>query len=143
MPQETEDRESLELTSELRSVEQAEDDAGRWCRRAGFDEETAGQFGMVTREAVANAVLHGNRGDAGKRVRLTFELSGRALTVRVADQGEGFNAEAVPDPLAEENLLRGSGRGLLLMRAYMDEVHFRTLGPGTEITLVRYRHPTH
>ena len=60
----------------------------------------------------------------------------------IADQGQGFNPEKVPDPLASENLLRGTGRGIFLIRSLMDEVHFRQLHPGTELTLIKHLAPT-
>ena len=64
------------------------------------------------------------------------------LTVRIGDQGEGLDPDAIADPLAPENLLRSSGRGVFLMRAIMDEVHFRQTNPGTEVTLVKHRNQT-
>jgi serine/threonine-protein kinase RsbW len=59
----------------------------------------------------------------------------------IADQGQGFNPDKVPDPLASENLLRGTGRGIFLIRSLMDEVHFRQLHPGTELTLIKHLAP--
>jgi serine/threonine-protein kinase RsbW len=63
------------------------------------------------------------------------------LIVRIADQGPGLDPSNLPDPLAPENILRGSGRGIFLIRAFMDEVHFRQLHPGTELTLIKHRAP--
>ena len=94
---------------------------------------------MVSREAVVNAVLHGNRYDQDKVVTVSVELNAEALVIKVADEGEGIHPDAIPDPLAPENILRSSGRGVFLMRAFMDEVDFRQLHPGTEITLVKHR----
>ena len=106
---------------------------------AGFDEDTASNIALVAREAAANAVLHGNQSDPGKHVTAAFAISPDSLTISIADQGEGLDPETLPDPLAPENLLRPSGRGIFLMRALMDEVKFRTLNPGTEITLIKRR----
>ncbi len=94
---------------------------------------------MVASEAAANAVIHGNKYDPAKHVTATFEITDSALTIKIADQGEGLDPETIPDPLAPENLLRASGRGVFLMRAFMDEVHFRRLTPGTEIALIKRR----
>ena len=70
----------------------------------------------------------------------SFEASSDTVTIRVADNGtSGFDPTSIPDPLAPENLMRSSGRGVFLMKAFMDEVHFRQLSPGTEITLVKRR----
>ena len=92
---------------------------------------------MAVREAMINAVLHGNNYDPAKRVNLTLEQNGKELIVTITDEGHGFVPEEVPDPLAPENLLKESGRGIFLMRAFMDEVRFRKLNPGTEIILIK------
>jgi len=132
-------QESLILPSALESVETVESKAEAFAQKAGFDEDTASQIAMLAREAAANAVLHGNKSDRAKQVHVTFTLSQDALSIRVADEGAGFDPDSVPDPLSPEGLLRPSGRGIFLMRAIMDEVHFRQLSPGTEITLVKHR----
>jgi serine/threonine-protein kinase RsbW len=89
---------------------------------------------------MVNAVVHGNRYSKNKKVRLSIELEGGRLTVVITDEGEGYNPEDVPDPLAEENLLRSSGRGLLLIKAFVDEFKIRPTPPGgTEVTLIKYR----
>ncbi len=131
--------EALTLPSKLSTVEIVEAKATEYAQKAGFDEDTASQISMVSREAAVNAVLHGNKTAADKNVRATFSLTADDLTIQVADEGEGFDATSVPDPLSPEGLLKPSGRGIFLMRAIMDEVHFRQLSPGAEITLVKHR----
>jgi serine/threonine-protein kinase RsbW len=131
--------EALTLPSTLSTVEIVEAKTNEYAQKAGFDEDTASQISMVSREAAVNAVLHGNKKDPNKQVRASFSLTPEALTIKVADQGEGFDPSAVPDPLSPEGLLRPSGRGIFLMRAIMDEVNFRQLSPGAEITLVKHR----
>jgi len=81
--------------------------------------------------------LHGNEYDPAKRIAASFENTGSALVITIADQGNGLDPDMLPDPLAPENLLRGCGRGIFLIRSFMDEVHFRQLHPGTELTLVK------
>ncbi|MEO7029457.1 MAG: ATP-binding protein [Acidobacteriaceae bacterium] len=129
----------LTLDSVIGSVQTVEDTAESFAREAGFDEDTASNISMVAGEAAANAVLHGNKKDPAKHVTATFELTEEALRISVADEGPGMDPGTIPDPLAPENVLRSSGRGVFLMRALMDEVHFRQLTPGTEITLVKRR----
>ncbi len=129
----------LKLDSTIVSVELAETLAEEFAVRAGFDEDTASHIAMVVREAVVNAVKHGNRWSAEKRVEVGFDLSEKALTIRVADEGDGLEVDEVQDCLEPENLLRTSGRGIFLMKAIMDEVHFRKLTPGTEITMAKCR----
>ena len=105
--------------------------------QVGFDEDTRSGISMAVREGMINAVLHGNHYDAAKRVNLTFEQTGQEMIVTIADEGTGFVPDEVPNPLAPENLLKDSGRGIFLMRAFMDDVKFRKLEPGTEITLIK------
>jgi serine/threonine-protein kinase RsbW len=135
----TTNRSSMTLESELSSVDPVEAKAEQMAREAGFDDDTASQIAMVVREAVINAILHGNKRDPAKKVRVGFELNDEALSIRIADEGPGLDPETVPDPLAPENILRSSGRGIFLMRAIMDEVHFHQLNPGTEIQMIKHR----
>jgi serine/threonine-protein kinase RsbW len=86
-------------------------------------------------------VMHGNAHDPAKQFSVAFESTSDSLVIRIADQGPGLDPNSLPDPLAPENILRGSGRGIFLIRAFMDEVHFRQLHPGTELTLIKHRSP--
>lgn len=89
-------------------------------------------------EALANAIKHGNQEDRGKKVFIRFCLDDSSITITVRDQGEGFDACAVPDPTESDRLEIPSGRGLLLMRMYMDSVAFND--KGNEVTMVKRRH---
>ena len=133
----TGDRVNYTLDSTLDSVNVAEQRAEEFAAKAGFDEENCQRIAMSVREAAVNAVLHGNAYDPKKKVIVSYETNGEALVIRIADQGNGLNPETVPDPLAPENLLKQSGRGIFLIRAFMDEVRFRDLSPGTEIKIGR------
>jgi serine/threonine-protein kinase RsbW len=130
----------LEVTLEtlLESVDLAESIIQRVAEAAGFSEEDVHKIGMAVREGVINAYNYGNRQDRNKKIRLTIEFSPEHMTVRVLDEGPGFELEDVPDPLAEENLLRRSGRGLFLMRAFMDDFTVRR-GPsgGAELVMLK------
>lgn len=130
-------RVSYRMESTLESVNKAEEMADRISAQAGFDEDIRSGISMAVREGMINAVLHGNAYDPAKRVNLTMEQSGQDLIFTITDEGKGFVPEEVPDPLAPENLLKESGRGIFLMRAFMDEVRFRKLNPGTEIILIK------
>lgn len=128
------------LESTLESIDSAESLATEVARVAGFDEDDLAGIGMAVRECMANAVKHGNRFSALKKVRLRVTRAGQRIEVVISDQGAGFVVEDVPDPLAAENLMRSSGRGVFLMRAFMDEFHVRRLAPeGMEVTLVKVR----
>ena len=127
------------LESTLESVDSAEELALGMAERAGFDDEDLMKIGMAVRESMVNAVVHGNRYHSRKKVHLTVSRTGERLEILVGDEGGSFDASKIPDPLAEENLLRQSGRGLLMMRAFMDEFQVRPREPlGTEVRMVKY-----
>lgn len=131
-------RVSYTLDSTLESVNKAEHAAHDLALRFGFDAEEVDRIAMAVREATINAVLHGNQYDSQKHVTLAMEAANDTLTVSIRDEGRGLDANNVPDPLAPENLLKQSGRGIFLIRAFMDEVRFRTVEPGTEITMIKH-----
>ncbi len=137
----TTSRVSFTLDSTLDSVNKIEQTAEQYAQRAGFDEDTIPHIAMAVREAAVNAVLHGNAYDVSKHVIASFETTSDDLVIRIIDQGPGLDPNTLPDPLAPENILRGSGRGIFLIRAFMDEVNFRQLHPGTELTLIKHRTP--
>lgn len=127
------------LDSTLESVDNAEALALRAARTTGLDQDELQKIAMAVRESMVNAVVHGNRYSAHKKVRLSIASGPEQFTVKVADEGEGFDFDHLPDPLAPENLLRSSGRGIFLIRAFMDEFQVRRLSPaGTEVTLIKY-----
>jgi serine/threonine-protein kinase RsbW len=132
-------RKTLHFHSTMESVAEIESIAEKMAAEAGFDEDEAFHITMAVREAAVNAVLHGNEYDPGRQVTASFEDNGADLVFTIADQGKGVDPDELPDPLAEENLLRGTGRGIFLIRSFMDEVHFRQLHPGTELTMVKHR----
>ena len=124
------------------SVDRAEAEVVRDAQDIGFDEEDQHKIGIAVREAMVNAVVHGNRYNARKRVHLEVIQSADELRVRIADEGDGFERMDVPDPLAEENLMRHSGRGILLVQAFMDEFTVEPGQPqGTQVTLVKRKSP--
>jgi serine/threonine-protein kinase RsbW len=127
------------LESTLESVDTAEEVTLGAAQRAGFGEDALMQIGMAVRESMVNAVVHGNRYNANKKVHLSVLRNSERFTIRVSDEGEGFDMERLADPLAPENLLRTSGRGIFLMRSFVDEFQIRRLQPqGTEVILVKY-----
>ncbi len=128
--------------STLESVDLAEEEILTAAEQAGFDEDDRHRIGMAVRECMVNAIVHGNRYNRNKRVRVNVAIENtpeRAyFTIRITDEGEGFEMQEVPDPLHDTNLLRHSGRGLFLMGAFMDDMKVRKVSPaGTEVTLVK------
>jgi serine/threonine-protein kinase RsbW len=128
---------SYTLDSTLESPSRAEAADRALALKSGFAEEDADNIAVAVREATVNAVLHGNQYDPHKHVALLFEATPQSFTVWVRDEGEGLDTAALPDPLAPENLLKKSGRGIFLIRAFMDEVRFHKHHPGTEIIMIK------
>jgi len=132
----------MSLDSALESVDTAEEEVLRFATEAGFGEEDLQKVGMAVRESMVNAVLHGNQYDPDKKASLRMEIQNGGLVITITDEGAGFELQEVPDPLAQENLLRHSGRGIFLIRAFMDELQVRRVVPrGTEVRMVKYKSP--
>ncbi len=124
----------MTLESKLSSVDAAELIVQRLAQEGGFSEEQVEHLGIAVRESMVNAVTHGNAYSRNKSVRFSVVIGHGRFTVSVGDEGPGFNPDEVPDPLALDNILRVSGRGLLLMRSFFDEVNITR--PKTSGTLV-------
>ena len=136
------ERTQTTLESTLQSVDKAEELALDAAKKLGFDEDGQNNIGMAVRECMVNAVVHGNHYSQNKPVHFEMESSKESLTITIGDEGEGFDFSSLPDPLAPENLLRQSGRGILLIRAFMDEVDLHPReGGGTEVKLVKHVQP--
>ena len=132
----------LDISTAFDMLDFVEVVSGHLSRMVGFDEDTLHWISIAVRESVANAMKHGNQGDESKRVTVEFSTTPAdhpsELAIVVQDQGEGFEPEQVADPLAPENLLKPSGRGIFLIRSFMDEVtHRRIPDGGMEIRMVK------
>ena len=134
------DRVSYTLDSTLETVNNAEETAGRMAAEAGFGDEEIMKISMAVREAAVNAVLHGNAYDPNKKVTLAFELTPQDLVIIIRDQGKGLEASKIPDPLSPENLLKTSGRGIFLIRSFMDVVEIHPSQTGTELRMIKHVH---
>jgi len=126
------------LETLLDSVSLAEGITERVARAAGFNDDDCLKIGMSVREGVINAFRYGNEQQRHKKIQLIFEVQEEKFVVHILDQGHGFDLGQVPDPLAEENLLKTSGRGIFLMRTFMDEFDVRrsTCG-GAELVMAK------
>jgi serine/threonine-protein kinase RsbW len=118
----------------------------RMAHLGGLDEDAVHWIGVAVRESVINAIKHGNREDADKLVTVEFTFTPVSdpseLVVRVLDQGEGFDPEEIADPLAPENLLKASGRGIFFMKSFMDDVTLRRAAEGgMEVRMVKKLSP--
>ena len=130
------------LESSLESVDQSEERVVALAQEAGFPDEDTYRLGYAVREALVNAVVHGNRYSANKTVHFRVAYSERGIEILVQDQGEGFLAGEQADPLAEENLMNQSGRGLALIKAFTDELIVESAQPsGTRVILRKFLPP--
>jgi serine/threonine-protein kinase RsbW len=130
------------LSSSLESVDESEERVIALAQEAGFSEEDTYRLGYAVREALVNAVVHGNRYSANKTVHFRVASLERGIEVLVQDQGEGFAAGNQADPLAEENLMNQSGRGLALIKAFTDELVVECAKPsGTRLIIRKFLPP--
>jgi serine/threonine-protein kinase RsbW len=118
----------------------------RMAQLGGLDEDAIHWIGVAVRESVINAIKHGNRENLHKLVTVEFTFTPVAapeeLVVRVLDEGEGFEPEEIADPLAPENLLKASGRGIFFMRSFMDDVTIKRASEGgMEVRMVKKLSP--
>ena len=132
----------LELSSRYPNIELAERALLDLCTRAGVEGDDGYWLVTALREAAANAIRHGNREASELRVVIDIAVDDGEITIRVADQGEGFDLDAVPDPTDPDFLLRPSGRGIFYMRQFMSRVEFsRAPGGGTIVEMSRRLEP--
>jgi len=106
----------------MEAVDEAAAAVAEFMNRLGIAEDIAFGVDMAVREAVTNAVLHGNKLDDAKEVGLKLRNTPEVFEISVHDQGAGFDPDEVPDPTRDENILKTSGRGIFFMRNFMDEV---------------------
>ncbi len=128
----------MSISSRFENIEMAQHLCGKLLDGRNVSEETRHWILMALREALANAIKHGNEQNLEKHVDLEMEVTGETLRIRIRDEGEGFDVGNVEDPLAPENRLKTSGRGIFYMKTFMDRVRFRRMdGGGMEITLTK------
>lgn len=132
-------RVQVTLESKLESVDLGEELARQVAGTVGLDEDEQYKISMAVRECVINALKHGNQGDPKKQVGLSFFLHPDRLVVQVRDQGNGFDLESVPDPVANENLLKSSGRGLFLVQCFMDDLQVEPSRSGGAVVTMTKR----
>lgn len=127
-------RVQITISSRFENIELVQVIAEHLCETYGLDEDGSHWVGMAVREAVANAIKHGNKLDSRKKVFATFDLANETLEIEITDQGNGFNPTEVKDPLNPQNLMKTSGRGIFYMKTFMDEVDY-SFGPSGQTSL--------
>ncbi len=125
------------IPSSLEKIEDVERLAEEAADLMEFDEESKDSLAIAVTEAVNNAIIHGNKRDTNKKVIIRFVFQENRLLVIVKDEGEGFNPDQIGDPLAPENLLKESGRGIFILSSLMDDVQFNFDKDGTELRMIK------
>ncbi len=134
----TEQTTRIVLPSHIEAVADAAAAVTGFVENCGVGEAAAFGIDMAVREAVTNAIVHGNQEDEAKAVEVTFNCQEHVLEIEVRDQGEGFDPAEVPDPTDPANILKTSGRGMFLMRSFMDDVRWLTRPDGgTTVRMVK------
>jgi serine/threonine-protein kinase RsbW len=126
------------LPTRLEAIRDAESEVIDRMGDLGYDEDYRFAVRLASEEALVNAMKHGNHMDPCRCVRLEWRVLPERVEIRVSDEGAGFDPACVPDPTADENLHKPCGRGIMLMRSYMDRVCYK--GAGREVLMIKYRH---
>ena len=116
------------IPSDLSAAREAEGELLEEVAKYGYSDSSVFAIKLAVEEAINNAIKHGNKFDASKLVHITYDVGPEQVSVTIADEGGGFDPGVLPDPTADENIEKPTGRGVMLMRAYMDEVRFNEKG---------------
>lgn len=127
----------LELANTMQAAERLSGELLEKARRQGFDEADLFAIHLALEEAFVNAVQHGNQSDPRKKIFVRYSVTSDRFDVTIADQGPGFNPQTLPDPRDPENLCKSSGRGVLLIRAYMDQVEYNP--KGNQVRMIKFK----
>ncbi|HEX9253872.1 MAG TPA: ATP-binding protein [Ignavibacteriaceae bacterium] len=131
----TEPKYYLEIESSPNNLITVEEFVNYFAVELGLDQEKLNGLLLAITEATTNAIIHGNKNNQLKMVCIYVYVEGKTLTIKIKDEGKGFDPSIVPDPTDPENLLKDSGRGLYLMRVYMDGLTYNQTPEGTEAIL--------
>jgi serine/threonine-protein kinase RsbW len=126
----------LEIESDPNNLLTVEEFVNYFALDIGIDAEKIPGLLLAVTEATTNAIIHGNKNDGNKKVTIDVNVENKKLKISVKDEGPGFDPSNVPDPTHPDNLLKDSGRGLYLMRIYMDDLQYEHTGNGTITTLI-------
>lgn len=126
----------LEIESDPNNIITVEEFVNYFAKDIGLPDEKISSLLLAVTEATTNAIIHANKSDKTKLVKVDVNISDSKLVVKVIDEGRGFNPANIPDPTHPENLLKDSGRGVYLMRVYMDGLDYNVTESGTETILI-------
>ncbi len=129
----------LEIESDPNNLITVEEFVNYFAKDLGLDNDRLSALLLAVTEATTNAIIHANKCDINKLVTVDVEVDKSKIIIKIKDEGEGFDPSKIPDPTQPENLLKDSGRGLYLMRIYMDELNYNITPSGTETILTLKR----
>ncbi len=127
---------SIEIESDPNNLITVEEFVNYFAKDLGVNDNKMNGLLLSVTEATTNAIIHGNKCDANKKVFINVFVENDKIIIKVKDEGEGFNPENIPDPTEPQNLLKDSGRGVYLMRVYMDDLKYNATPDGMETILV-------
>ncbi|NMB80340.1 MAG: ATP-binding protein [Ignavibacteria bacterium] len=104
-------------------------------KETGLDNDQINSLSLSFSEAVSNSIVHGNKGDSNKKIRIKVEINSDKIIITIKDEGKGFNPEAIPDPTKPENILKDSGRGIHIMKSFLNDLKYNFTPNGTETIL--------
>jgi len=128
----------LEIESDPNNIITVEEFVNYFAKDIGLNNEKVSSLLLAVTEATTNAIIHANKSDKSKLVKVDVTIQDSKLVIKIIDEGKGFNPTNIPDPTQPENLLKDSGRGVYLMRVYMDELRYNVTDTGTETILTLY-----
>jgi len=130
----------LQINSDTRNLHKVERLSAQVARYATLNESQRDDLAIVTTELVNNAIHHGNKNNPEKKVSILFLVNSKRIEIRIKDEGSGFNPTQLKDPLAPENLMSESGRGIFLIKYLMDSINFNFSKDGTETIVIKNLH---
>jgi len=129
----------IEIPSKREELEKIANEVQKIAYDIGFAEDEIDNISIGVTEAVNNAIIHGNKLNEDKKVKIVFTIFEDSLKIEVTDQGAGFELNLIENPLEPENLLKENGRGIFILRAVMDKVDFKMSDKGTKVTMLKYK----
>lgn len=128
----------LVIPSDLDRIHEVEDFADKIAAKLNLPHEERDSLAIAVTETANNAIIHGNKKNRQKQVKIRFSIDKKKLIITVKDEGTGFNPQEIDDPRSPENLLKERGRGIFIVRTLMNEVNFKFDGDGMRVTLIKY-----
>ena len=127
---------SLKIPSDIKYIREVSSGILKWLEPRKLDESALFDIRLCVEEVVRNAITHGNNSDLGLKVLISYWLEGDSLIIEVEDEGAGFDPGKMPDPTIEENIMKGSGRGIYIVRKLIDKMEFND--KGNKVRLTKY-----